>query len=261
MGVIMTNCCQNNYSNTELITSSSLTSYQFNDENLLKKIPEIKESNEGIDYITSKDCYQILIKKTPKIILIKRLCHNLDAQEIFNLIKQSINWILPAKIEKNDKNIQKYILMIKNYTKFGTKKILDDLEQINYLLKKEDEIFLLQSLSDWAMLIELIIFLNNKRENNNNKYNNRGTEYSLKNVCTVYDINLWYNKNLGEIIKKYCFDGIYFLVQIKMKYKQENKNLNKFVQTANNTKVNSDTKNEIKKIFILIEDFVKEISE
>ena len=253
----MANCCQNNYSNTELITSSSMTSYQFNDENILKKIPEIKESNEGIDYITSKDCYQILIKKTPKIILIKRLCHNLDAQEIFNLIKQSINWILPAKIEKKDRNIHNYILMIKKYTKFGTKKILDDLEQINYLFKKEDDIFLLQSLSDWVMLIELIMFLNNRRDNNNN----RGSDYSLKNVCTVYDINLWYNKNIGEIIKKYCFDGIYFLVQIKMKYKQENKNLNKFVQTPNNTKVNSDTKNEIKKIFILIEDFVKEISE
>lgn len=254
----MTNCCQNNYSNTEFITTSSIASNQFNDENLLKKIPEIKESNEGIDYITSKDCYQILIKRTPKFILIKKLCQNLDAKEIFNLIKQSINWILPAKADKNDKKIQKIISMIKNYTKFGTKKILDDLEKINYLLKKEDEILLLQSLSDWVMLIELIMFLNNRRDSNNN----RGTDYSCKNVCTVYDINLWYNKNLGEIIKKYCFDGIYFLLQIKMKYnKHENKNSNKFVQTPNNVKVNSDTKNEIKKIFILIEDFVKEISE
>ena len=254
----MTNCCKNNYTNTELFTTSSITSNQFNDENLLKKIPEINESNEGIDYITSKDCYQILIKKTPKIILIKKLCRNLDTQEIFHLIKQSINWILPAKIEKNDnKKIQKYILMIKNYTKFGTKKILDDLEHISNLFKKEDEIFLLQSLSDWVMLIELIMFLNNRRDNNNN----RGTDYSCKNVCTVYDINLWYNKNLGEIIKKYCFDGIYFLLQLKIKYKQQNKNSNKFVQTPNNVKVNSDTKNEIKKMFFLIEDFVKEISE
>ena len=252
----MTNCCQNNYSNTELITSTSITSNQFKDENLLKKIPEIKESNEGIDYITSKDCYQILIKKTPKIILIKKLCQNLEAQEIFNLIKQSINWILPAKIEKNDKNIQKYIVMVKNYTKFGTKKILDDLEHINNLLKKDDEIFLLQSLSDWVMLIELIMFLNNSRDNNN-----RGRDYSCKNVCTVYDINLWYNKNMEEIIKKYCFDGIYYLLQIKIKYKHEKNNFNKFVQTPNNVKVNNDTKNEIKKIFILIEDFVKEISE
>ena len=257
MGVIMTNCCQNNFSNTELITSSSISGNQFNDENLIKKIPEINESNEGLDYITSRDCYQILIKKIPKIILIKKLCQNLDAQEIFNLIKQSINWILPAKIDKKDKNIQKYFLMIKTYTKIGTKKILDDLEKINNLFKKEDEILLLQSLSDWVMLIELILFLNNSRDNNNN----RGSDYSCKNVCTVYDINLWYNKKLEEIIKKYCFDGIYYLLQIKIKYKHEKNNFNQFVKTPNNIKVNSETKNEIKKMLILIEDFVKEISE
>lgn len=258
MGVIMTNCCQNNYSNTELITSSSLTSYQFNDENLLKKIPEIKESNEGIDYITSKDCYQILIKKTPKIILIKRLCHNLDAQEIFNLIKQSINWILPAKIEKNDKNIQKYILMIKNYTNFGTKKIIGEIEDINNnnLLIKEDEKFLLQSLSDWILLIELILFLNNSNDNNN-----YGTDFSCKNLCTAYDINLWSNKNIDDVIKKYCFDGCYYLLQIKIKYKQENRSFNKFLQTSYNSKVNIEIKNEFKKIFSLLEDFVNEISD
>ena len=44
--------------------------------------------------------------------------------------------------------MQKYILMIKNYTNFGTKKIIGEIEDINNnnLIIKEDEKFLLQSL-------------------------------------------------------------------------------------------------------------------
>ena len=131
MGVIMTNCCKKDFLNTELITSSSIADNTFKDENLFKKIPIIKDSNEGMEYITSKECYQILIRKIPKILFIKRLCENIDAQKIFYFIKQAINWIFSAKTEKNDKKINKYILMIQEYTKFGTKKILDELESIN----------------------------------------------------------------------------------------------------------------------------------
>ena len=259
MGVIMTNCCKNENESTELLTSSSnLSITSFNDENILKKIPKLNNTNEGIDYITSKECYQILIRKVPKIILVKKLCQNLEPQEIFCFIKQSINWILPYRLEKCNKKIQKYIAMIKNYTKYGTKKILDELEHINInnIIKKEDEIFLLQSLSDWVILIQIILFLNNGRDNNN-----KGGDFSCKNVCSVYEINLWYNRNMEEIIKKYCFDGCYFLFQIKIKNSNENKNANKFVKTSYNIKVNNNTKNEIKKIFHLTEDFIKQLSQ
>ena len=252
----MTNCCKKDFLNTELITSSSIADNTFKDENLLKKIPIIKDSNQGIEYIISKESYQILIRKIPKILFMKKLCQNIETQEIFFFIKQSINWIFSARVEKNDKKINKYILMIQDYTKFGTKKILDELESINKLIKKEDEIFLLQSLSDWVMLIELIMFFNNSSDNSN-----LGSDFSCKNTCTVYDINLWYNKNIEEIIKKYCFDGCFYLMQIKIKYMHENINYYKFVETSCNLKVNNNTKNEMKRIFNLTKDFVKQISE
>ena len=255
----MTNCCDNIRSNTELITSSSMidnNSY-FQDENSLKQIPQIKDSNEGIDFIISKESYQILIKKIPKNIFVKKLCQNLNPQNIFYLIKEAINWILPIETEKKDKKIKKYISMIQNYTKFGTKKIIDELESlnINNKLKKEDEGLLLQSLSDWVMLIELILFLN--KSGNNNNYE---PDFSCKNMCSVYDINLWYNKNMEEVIKRYAFEGCYYLLQIKMKYSSEKNNFNKIIKTPSNIKVNKDSINEFKKLFFLIEDFIKELS-
>lgn len=251
----MRNCCQSEHSTTEFITSSSINENLFLDENLLNGIPKLKDSNQGINYITSKECYQILIRKVPKITFLKKLCQNLSIQELFNFIKKSINWILTAKNEKNEKKIIKYMTMIKNYVNFGTKKIINDLSSISF--EQEDENYLIQSLSDFIMLIELIMFMNKSSE-----YKNIGTDFSCRNVSTEYDINLWYNKNISEVIRKYCFDGCYFLLHVKLKYKSENKfNNTKIIQTPNYTKINSDTKNEVKKLFYLIEDFIKEISE
>ena len=256
MGIILTNCCKNDFSHTEIMTTSSMIDNTFHDENLIKKIPQLKNSNQGLDYITSHECYQLLIRKIPKIIFTKQLCQFIGVEEIFKLIKESINWICNSKIKKNSKKIKKYILMIKNYTNYGTKKIWKELEDINNskLLKKEDERFFLQSLSDWIMLIELILFLNNSNDNNN-----YGPDFSCKNICTAYDINLWSNKNLEDVIKKYCFDGCYFLVQIKIKYLNENKSFNKFLKTSYNSKLNAEIKNEFKKNFTLLENFVNEI--
>lgn len=254
MGVVMRNCCQSDHSNTEFITSSSINENLYLDENLLNRIPKLKDSNQGINYITSKECYQILIRKVPKITFLKKLCQNLSIQELFIFIKKSINWILTAKIEKNEKIIIKYLTMIKNYVNYGTKKIINDLS--NVLFEQEDENYLIQSLSDFIMLIELIMFMNKSSE-----YNNKGTDFSCKNVSTEYDINLWYNKNINEVIRKYCFDGCYFLLFLKLKYKCENKHNNtKFIQTPNYNKINNETKNEVKKLFYLIEDFIKEIT-
>ena len=254
----MTNCCKNdNNTYTEFITSSSINENLYLDENLLNKIHPLKDSNEGLNYILSKDCYQILIRKVPKISFIKKLCKDLSNQEIFNFIKKVINWISGAKIEKNDQKIKKYILLIKNYINCGTKKIINDLSDITF--NKEDENYLIQSLADFIMLLELIMFFNKSSESNN-----KGKDFSCKNVCKEYDINLWYKKNLNEVIKKYSFDGCYFLLQLKMKYKSENKNNNnKFINTTNNNelKINNNIKNEVKKLYYLIEDFVKEITE
>ena len=254
MGVIMRNCCQSEHSNTEFITSSSINENLYLDENLLNRIPKLKDSNQGINYIISKECYQILIRKVPKVTFLKKLCQNLSIQELFIFVKKSINWILLAKNEKNEKIIIKYLTMIKDYVNYGTKKIINDLSDVTF--EQEDENYLIQSLSDFIMLIELIMFMNKSSE-----YNNIGTDFSCRNVSTEYDINLWYNKNISEVIRKYCFDGCYFLLNLKLKYKCENKyNNTKFIQTPNYTKINNETKNEVKKLFYLIEDFIKEIS-
>lgn len=250
----MANCCRNENSSSELNTSASISDNIFQDEQLLNKIPTVKDSISGINYITSKESYQILIRKIPKIIFTKKLSQNLSTSELIQFINKSINWILEAKTEKNDKKIIKYILMIKNYTKFGTTNILKELNNIRNLIRKEDDNFLLQSLSDWIMLIQLIMFMNNSNNNNN-----KGSDYSCKNLCTAYDINLWYNRNLEKVIKNYCFDGCFFLIQIKIKYKSINK-YSKFITTSFDMKINNDTKNEVKKLFCLIEDFVKELS-
>ena len=47
--------------------------------------------------------------------------------------------------------------MIKNYVNYGTKKIIIDLSNISF--EQEDENYLIQSLSDFIMLIELIMFI------------------------------------------------------------------------------------------------------
>ena len=97
--------------------------------------------------------------------------------------------------------------------------------------------------------------------NNSNDRTNFGPDFSYKNICSVYDINLWSNKNLEEVIKRYCFEGCYFLLQIKIKYSNGMCNNNKLLKTTTNFKVNKDTKNEVKKLFYLVEDFFKELSE
>ena len=51
MGVIMRNCCQSEHSSTEFITSSSINENLYLDENLLNRIPKLKDSNQGINYI------------------------------------------------------------------------------------------------------------------------------------------------------------------------------------------------------------------
>jgi hypothetical protein len=257
MGVIMTTCCQNDRMKSELNTSSTMFDNISYDEQILNETHSVKDSAEGLNYIISNECYELLIRKIPKVILTKRISKNLKTSEIFNFIKKCINYISTFKMMKGNVKIKKYILMAKNYTKFGTKNILDDLNDINYSIKNNDDNYLLQSLSDWIMLIQLIIFLNNKNDNKN-----RGSDFSCKNTSTAYDINLWYNKNFEKVIKKYCFDGCFFLIQIKIKYISHNNkyNTNQFLSTPSDLKVSNEIKNQSKKLLCLTEDFVKEIS-
>jgi hypothetical protein len=210
---------------------------QINNIMLIKKIPEIKDSNQGLNYICSKECNNI-ISKISRTVFIKKLCNEMSTLEIYIFLKKLINWIISYEILNNDLTIRKYITQIKIYTKIGTKKIILELNTLSKKFKKEEEELLLRSLSDWVMLIQLIMSLANG--------------------------NLWKNRFIDKIIKNYVFDGIYFLVKIKDKFtnnKKETVSLDKIVPVQRNIKINSQTKNEIKKLVALVEDFVIDLTD
>ena len=80
--------------------------------------------------------------------------------------------------------------------------------------------------------------------------------YLNNNIFGIY-------KNIEKVYKNFIFDGIYFLIKIKMKYTYESKDkisLDKIVPTQINTRVNYDTKNEVRKLTSLVEDFVNELT-
>ena len=83
-------------------------------------------------------------------------------------------------------------------------------------------------------------------------------------IISLADGNLWKNRFIDKIIKNYVFDGIYFLVKIKDKFtnnKKETVSLDKIVPVQRNIKINSQTKNEIKKLVALVEDFVIDLTD
>ena len=78
-------------------------------------------------------------------------------------------------------------------------------------------------------------------------------------IISLANDNLWKNRFIDKIIKNYVFDGIYFLIKIKDKLTSNHKetiSLDKIVPVQRNIKINSETKNEIKKLVALVEDFV-----
>ena len=240
MGVV-TKCCTSQYLNSDMNSASKETENQnqnqINNIMLIKKIPEVKDSNQGLNYICSKECNNIILKIS-RTVVIKKLCNEMSTLEIYIFLKKLINWIISYEIINNDITIQKYITQIKIYTKIGTKKIILELNTLSKKFKKEEEELLLRSLSDWVMLIQLII--------------------------SLADGNLWKNRFIDKIIKNYVFDGIYFLVKIKDKFtnnKKETVSLDKIVPVQRNIKINSQTKNEIKKLVALVEDFVIDLTD
>ena len=246
MGInIMTNCCSGQLSSQDKKEKKYLSSIEENytkEINYINKIPEIKDLNQFVNYINSNECFLIVSKISSRTIFVKKLCKQIAPKEIINFIKNTIQFILSYNKDNNDKETIKYISMIKSYTKLGTKKIVVEFNIFEDLIKKEDENFLLRSLSDWVMLVLLMRYLNNKDE-----------------------INLWINKNIDKLIKNYCFDGCYFLIKIKKKYIPNNIN-NKISQekifpTQNNYSINDEIKNEIKKMGNLVEDFINELIE
>ena len=234
MGIVTKCCTIQFYNNIDKDTSPQ--TYENINFLLIKQIPEVIDSNQCFNYICSKECSN-LITKMPRNIFVKSLCKEMNTSEIFLLLKKTINWIISYKIENKKEKLEiKNIYIIQIYTKYGTQKILSELDSL--LIKKEENDFLLRSLSDWIMLIQLIINCN------------------IDNSIT--------KGRRERNIKKYVFDGAYFLIKIKNKYIYEQKdkmNIDKIVPIKNNFKISSDTKNEVKKIIDLVQDFFYDLLE
>ena len=235
MGVV-TKCCTNQYFYSDIDSpakgNESQNQNQSNNIILIKKIPEVKDSNQGLNYIYSTECYNI-ITKISRTIFTKKLCKKMSAEEIYTFLKKIIGWIIAFKYTEKDLIIKKHVSKIQIYTKLGTNKIISELNSFSYKFKKDEEELLLRSLSDWIMLIQLIMSLTKD--------------------------NLWKKKDMDKNIKSYVFDGIYFLIKIKTKYTHERKetvNLDRIFPIQTNYKINYDTKNEIKNIVALVEDLV-----
>ena len=239
MGIV-TKCCTSQYLHSDVNHQSKESENEnlLNNINLINKIPKVKDSNEGLNYICSKECYNI-ITKISKEIFTKKLCKKMSTEEIYIFIKKVINWILDYKITSDDFLIIKYISKIQIYTKLGTKKIISELNELQNIFKKDEEEMLLRSLSDWIILSQIIM--------------------------TIKVNNLWKNIDLEKYIKNYVFDGIYFLIKIKIKNNFELKesttiSIDKIIPTQINTKINSDTTKEIIKLISLVEDFVFDLT-
>lgn len=255
MGLGMKKCCCQRelliYENSFYTENES----KFNDIELLDQIPSKYNIEESFNYIQSKLFYKFLVKKVPKALLIKKLCLKLNPKELFILIKKIINWICSFDYNNKTKNTykQNYIENIKSNTLIATKYLLIELENIN--LAKEIEIYLFESLSDWAMIMQLILFLINNNNFNFNKY----IKNSDDNGLNGYSFNIWEGKDVNKIYKRYIFDGCYYLIQIKNNYMKKN-NLN-FIQLPTDNKITNETKNSVSKLYHLINDFVNELAE
>ena len=239
----MTKCCSGQLSSQDKNEKNNSLSTEENDIKEIKyinMIPEIKDLKQFINYINSKECSLIISKISSRTLFVKKLCKQITPKELINFIKISIQFILSYNSGNTNKETLKFISMIKTYTKLSTKKIIEEFNIFSNLIKKEDENYLIRSLSDWFMLILLLRYLNNNE-----------------------DVNLWINNNFDKLIKNYSFDGCYFLIKIKNKYNSSESYKRRFeiVPSQIDYSINSDIKSEVKKLGNLVQDFINELIE
>ena len=197
MGVIAS-CCNNE----EIICNSKscLTTLDppVNNNDIKIKIKiNIDNYKQAFKYICSKDFYNLL-RDFPKNSIIKTLCEKLSNKDILKIINFSIKWILNLNTIKYSLETKKIINDIKINTKNSTENLINELIKINLGDKIED--LLIESLANWGILIQAIMYI----------------IYSNNTKKKTY--NLWAGKNIIEESNNYIFNGTYFLVQTKIKY-------------------------------------------
>ena len=238
MGVINI-CCTKDL----IIQSSSISIYSQTEEETLENNDKYKDIisssindiNQALKFITSDEYYPLLLKKIPKHIISKKICQNLNNNDIITLLNNLVDWIQNENAYNCDQNSKKDINLIKENTKNGLKYILKELKDKKLNNQKIDA-YILQALTSISLIVQCILYIINK---------NKGTK--------EFNISIWGAGNIVDEAKKYVFQAAYFLLLTKKKYNNENKNIN------NENKITNDKKDEINNYYRISIQFTKDI--
>ena len=209
MGVLI-NCCYNEtiISNPKSCLSTFDSTINNNNSKLKTKI-NISNYKQAFKYLCSKDFYNLL-RDFSKTSIIKKLCENLSNKDIIKIINLSLKWILNLNTAKYSIKTKNIIKDIKINTKNKTENLINELIEIN--LGDEAKNLLIESLANWSILIQAIMYIIYSNNSKKKKY------------------NLWGGKDIIEETNNYIFNGTYFLIQIKIN------NLNTTFKTLFNNK-------------------------
>ena len=224
---LMIGCCKiKSTANSEV----SIEIYEY-DEKLLDKVKSILDANQGLSYLTSPEFYSVLTELTiSKYMIMRKVVQKLSNDEIFALLKKIFNYINNINIDKFEPKTKKRIEIIKINMNIRTSYIIKELNNIQFETNTECQ--LVKSLTDFSMILQCVIYLKN-----------------LPYGVNEYKTNLWGNKNIYNEMKKYMFDAVYYLFQIKVKYT--------YKKTINN-KITKENRNELNGLYTLVNNFVNE---
>ena len=236
MGALV-NCC----SKQSVIYSSSISIYSVNENEMSKTnnsyndiIAPISDINQALKFITSKEYYNLLIQNIPKHIISKKICQKLNNNDIMTIINNLLDWIKNENLDNCDETTKKNINLIKENTLHGLRFILKELKDIKF--NEKLDIFILQAFTSTSLIIQCILYLKNKNNQNDNSFK----------------ISIWGNQNIVNEAKKYVFQAAYFLLMIKKKYGNNENN------TSEN-KITNEIKEEINNFYKICVDFANDI--
>lgn len=236
MGALV-NCC----SKQSVIYSSSISIYSVNENEMSKTnnsyndiIAPISDINQALKFITSKEYYNLFIQNIPKHIISKKICQKLNNNDIMTIINNLLDWIKNENLDNCDETTKKNINLIKENTLHGLRFILKELKDIKF--NEKLDIFILQAFTSISLIIQCILYLKNKNNQNDNSFK----------------ISIWGNQNIVNEAKKYVFQAAYFLLMIKKKYGNNENN------TSEN-KITNEIKEEINNFYKICVDFANDI--
>ena len=224
---LMVGCC-----NVEQKSNSEISvNIDECDDKLLEPVRSIIDANQGLSYLTSPEFYSILTQLTiSKYVIMRKVVQKLSNDEIFQLIKKIYDYINNINTDKFEPKTKKRIEIIKINVNVRTTYIIKELKNVQFETNTECQ--LVKSLTDFSMILQCVIYLKN-----------------LPYGVNEYKINLWENKSIYNELKRYLFDAVYYLFQIKMKYKYKKKVSNK---------ITKENRNELNGVYMLVNNFVSE---